>query len=190
MCKYSIKKGSVYENVTFYHSARVKDLGADISTDYFIIAMYLHSLSNRISNWGNSTYLSFTEDLAKGYMEPEGLYYLIEVSLSPELNYIECTDERYKKGVGEEIPNMNEILDTIGVDKIDMPLMKFLGQRGYAFECFHDDSGEKEMIVPFQLINQLYITKVSIWENRKSEKNHVGDVKLETQYNSSLVGKE
>lgn len=124
-------------------------------------------------------------------METEGHlvddeYYVIELGLKSELNYICCTDSRFAEG-NEESSAVSEtdfkyIEENIGKNENGLPFMTYLGEKRYAFECYHD-SEEKtrrntELIVPAQLVTkeQFYIKNIEKWKvNKYSERYKVED---------------
>lgn len=135
--------------------------------------------ANQSGNWANSMYLSFKEEVSKGYIvakEKDGNliadeYYLIKLCLKSDLNYISCTDEKFAAGTeadyimpAAELENIAKIIGS--ENEKGEPFMTYLGNAGYAFECYHDLDGNKEFIVPSQLITKDYfhVFKMEKWK--------------------------
>ncbi len=192
MCKETCKISAykVSENKSFYHAVQCNKM-EDISQEQKVIEnLQRNSQKTTEGNWSNSMYTSSIKEVALSYiapMETEGHlvddeYYVIELGLKSELNYICCTDSRFAEG-NEESSAVSEtdfkyIEENIGKNENSLPFMTYLGEKRYAFECYHDPERNTELIVPAQLVTkeQFYIKNIEKWKvNKYSERYKVKD---------------
>lgn len=124
------------------------------------------------SNWANSLYLSVGNDkVSRGYLIPiedsateklsKNIVFIFKLTLKQKLQYIDCRIADYKNGVvgnGEVVGK--ELFEHIIKDSIDNDFMTKLGKKNLAFECYHDESGNRECIIPSNLITD-YLRVIS-----------------------------
>lgn len=170
MCKItcSLKEYTPCNNLTFYHSVRCDKF---ISKDAVSIEKLKEiAKSYQGGDWANSMYLAYKKEVAEGYIEnnyDKGIatiipHYMIELKLISNLQYIECSDERFGEGKEENIKVSKEdwdfITEKLGKNTTNLSFMNYLGEKRYAFECYHDldkaSDYNKELIVPSQLVTK------------------------------------
>ena len=168
MCKItcSIKRYTPSENLTFYHAVRCAKFTS--REDINIGKLKEIAESSQDGDWANSMYLAYKKEVAEGYIVPweennmvfDDEYYLIELRLRSDLNYVECSDDRFGNGTEENImvseADREFITGKLGKNTKSLSFMNYLGEKGYAFECYHDldqaPNYNKELIVPSQLV--------------------------------------
>ena len=113
---------------------------------------------NLVSNdWGNSIYFSQSKSIAEGYLE-EGKRSILTFINTKTINYILCKHSCFKDSTYEKHMDsiVREIELLVGVTKPqDSPFMYWLGEIGYAFQCYHDpETDSMETILPLQLMTE------------------------------------
>lgn len=184
MCKETCKicTYTPSENKSFYHAVPCRAIG-DISQNQKVIeTLQRNAQANTIGAWANSMYVSSNKDVALGYVIPlykdnnlyPDNYFVIELGLKSELNYICCTDPRFATGDEENCQvsetDLQYITDVLGNNTNEKPFMSYLGEKKYAFECFHDSGRNTELIVPSQLVTNecFFVEKIEKWEVNKN----------------------
>ena len=153
------------QKIRFYHFSKDNRDESEIknmTSEQLVLALQQKNTQVDYTAWGNSVYMAFVENVSLGYAEDDG--YLYELELKNSVNYIESTEKEYaqREVAGNNIPHstiefVNNELRFIGPNK---KFMTFLGEKGYAFECFADESLNKEFIVPVKLMGLFKITSV------------------------------
>lgn len=112
------------------------------------------------NDWGHSIYFSQNIGTARGYLDDSSKIMLNFTNKVP-IKYILCSHCCFK---GEPFGDYRDYMDSIvkeiellvGVTKpSNVPFMLWLGEIGYAFQCYHDsETDSMETIVPLQLMKE------------------------------------
>lgn len=109
------------------------------------------------NDWGNSIYFSRSKSIAEGYLE-EGKRSILTFINKKTINYILCKHSCFKDSTYEKHMDsiIKEIESLIGKNKPQgVPFMRWLGENGYAFQCYHDpETDSMETILPLQLMTE------------------------------------
>ncbi len=144
--------------------------------EYIKSVLINNAQSNKVGNWANSLYLSVNNDtVSRGYLVPnedpntrqlsKNTVFIFKLTLKQQLQYIDCRIADYKNGVvgnGEVVGK--ELFEGIINALIHNDFMTKLGEKSLAFECYHDDSGNRECIVPSNLITAFNVVSYQKFE--------------------------
>ena len=163
-------------------------LGSQSFTGEYIKSVLIdNAQSNIVGNWANSLYLSVDNDtVSRGYLVPDedtktkqllkNTVFIFKLTLKQKLQYIDCRIADYKNGVvgnGEVVGK--GLFEGLINASIHNDFMTKLGEKSLAFECYHDDSGNRECIVPSNLI-----TAFEVVSYQKFEVDANGDITSES----------
>ena len=148
----------------FYHATmQIDNIGGK---DYTEILQTLSDSSkgNENSDWGNSLYTSQYKDVALGYICQDGEKgCIIELEAKEPIPCFYSDEIIYaSSSCGQYTPeSTKEEISKFVQEKVDGPFMTFLGNKGYVFECFHDDSKRTEVIIPSCMVEKFVVVKVN-----------------------------
>ena len=153
------------QKIKFYHFSkdnRDENVIRNMTSEQLVVSLQQKNTQVNYKAWGNSVYMAFVPNISLGYAEDNG--YLYEFELKNSVNYIESTEEKYAQGglAGDDIPQstIEFVKNELGFVGPNKEFMTFLGEKGYAFECFADFYHNKEFIVPVKLMELFKITSV------------------------------
>lgn len=137
---------------------------------------------NTKDNWGDTLYLAEKDTVAIGYADDTNgkKPYLVELEVISELPCVDSDNEVYKgddyrkeidKVPTESIKAQVEILFPEPIGKI--PFMRYLGAHEFAYRCFHDIEGNKEIIVPSRMVTSVYFKVKRVYKLVKDSSTHL-----------------
>lgn len=165
----------------FFHGfTTIKGEKAPIDWDKERIKDYLIQKAklDTTADWGNSLYLSENINVAMGYAKPDSCVgqdfgYIVVLKLNTYMPYIHSDSEAYANTIQNGDDAKMQMANAMSEAKklicqtdgnCAKNFMDFLGENGYAYECFHDNEHRIEFIVPSNLIN--YFDVVGVFQVR------------------------
>lgn len=119
------------------------------------------NFDSKESDWANAIYFFVEEKNLRKYNDDEHPYPMVVKNQKP-FKCIVCYMDCFANGTYNE-NDMNKLIKEIK-SKTDITtnpknnFMEWLGEYGYAFQCYHDKDKSMEIAIPFQLLKNMEFT--------------------------------
>ena len=137
---------------------------------------------NTKDDWGDSLYLAEKDTVAIGYADDTNgkKPYLVELELISDLPCVDSDNEVYKgddyrKGV-YTVPTeciKAQVENLFLKPMLSSRFMKYLDAQEFAYRCFHDIEGNKEIIVPSRMVTSVYFKVKRVYKLVKDSSTHL-----------------